>query len=260
MIKRYARCMSVLAVVVVVMAFSVPVSAFEVGVIGYYEFPEFSGTLRVDQGGVAGTELDAEDDLGMSNESYPSVEAFFGVGSHHVRVKYTQADYSGENTIQRNITYNGQAYASGTFVESELNFTMIDVEYQYDLIDLENILAGFSVGLVGKVKYIDGETRLRATGAGLDEQETFSAPIPMVGASLHVGLLADILEARAKVAGMAYSDSTFYEGMAEVTLTPFPFLDIHGGYRYMKLDLDDFSDVYADVEFKGPYAGITVGF
>jgi len=260
MIKRYASCTRILAAMVLVLALSMPVAAFEVGVVGYYEFPEFTGTLRVDQGGVVGTDIDVEDELNMGDESYPAVEAFFGMGSHHVRVKYTKADYSGENNIPRTINYKGQTYLSGTFVESELNFTMIDAEYQYDLIDLENILAGFSVGLIGKIKYIDGETRLRATSAGLDESETFTAPIPMVGVGLHVGILADILEARAKAAGIAYSDSTFYEGMAEVTVTPFPFIDIHGGYRYMKLDLDDFSDIYADVEFKGPYAGITVGF
>jgi len=101
---------------------------------------------------------------------------------------------------------------------------------------------------------------LRDTSLSLDESETFKAPIPMIGLGMHVGILADILEVRAKATGIGYSGNTFYEGLADVSLTPFPFLDIHGGYRIMKLEVDDISDVYADLEFKGPYVGLTISF
>lgn len=244
--------------VVFFLSFAVSAQAFEVGARGYYWWPDFSADLRVDDGSTEGTTIDAEDDLGMDDESYPSIEVFAGIGKHHISVMYTKADYSGDENLERNIVFNGRNYTVGTNVESDLEFTMIDAEYQYDIIDLENILAGFSIGIIGKIKYIEGDASLK--GGGYDESESFKAPIPMLGLGVHVGILADILEARAKVAGMGYSGSTFYEGQADISLTPFPFLDIYAGYKIMKLDVDDISDVYADIEFKGPYVGLAVSF
>ncbi len=256
--KRNLSIAGTLAIFIFLLGFVVSTHAFEIGARGYYWFPKFSGDIRVDKNGVTGTYINVEDDLGVGDESYPSVEVFAGIGNHHISLMYTKADYSGENNINRDIYFNGELYTATTFVQSDLEFTMIDLEYQYDLLDLENVLAGFSLGVIGKIKYLEGETRLR--GGGYDESETFKAPIPMVGLAMHMGILADILEARVRVAGMGYSGNKFYEGLADVSLTPFPFLDIHGGYKYMKFEVDDISDVYTDIEFKGPYVGLTISF
>ncbi len=250
-----------LAVVMVFLIFSASAQALEFGARGYWWLPELSGDLRVDRNGVVGTNINAKNDLGIGDESYPSVEAFAGAGRHHISLMYTKADYSGEKSLTRTVNFMGKVYAIGNVVQSDLTFTMLDLEYQYDIIDLENILAGLSLGIIGKVKYIEGEARLRASSLEFDEREYFKAPVPMVGLALHVGILADILEARVKGTGIGYSSgNTFYEGLAEVSFTPFPFLDIHGGYRVMKLEVDNISDVYADIEFKGPYVGLTIGF
>ena len=249
-----------LAVFIFLLTFSVSVQAFELGARGYYWFPKLSGDVRVDKNGVTGTYIDVENDLDISDESYPSVEVFLGVGKHHISLMYTDADYSGENNISRDIYFNGKLYTDTTFVASNLKFTMIDLEYQYDFLDLENVLAGFSLGIIAKVKYIEGETILKAASLGLDESETFTVPVPMLGLAMHMGILVDILEARVRVAGTGYSGNKFYEGLADVSLTPFPFLDVHGGYKYMKFEVDDISDVYTDIEFAGPYIGLTLSF
>ena len=256
--ERKCETFGVIIAVVFFLSCAVSAQAFEVGARGYYWWPDFSADLRVDNDSTKGTTIDAEDDLGMDDESYPSVEVFGGVGNHHISVMYTKADYSGDKDISRNIVFNGRNYTIGTNVKSDLEFTMIDVEYQYDVVDLENVLAGFSIGIIGKIKYLEGEASLK--GGGFDESESFEAPIPMLGLGVHVGILADILEARAKIAGIGYSGNKFYEGQADISLTPFPFLDIYAGYKIMKLDVDDISDVYADIEFKGPYVGLAVSF
>ena len=87
---------------------------------------------------------------------------------------------------------------------------MIDLEYQYKLLNIKNILAGLSVGIIAKVKYFDGEARLRSS-LGYDTQKDFHVPVPMVGVAAKIGLIANILEARAKIAGMGYSDNYIYE-------------------------------------------------
>jgi len=238
---------------------ALPASAVEIGARALYWFPSLKGDMKVNANGVTGTQFSLKDDLGMDNKNIPSVEAYVGGGRHHASLMYSQVDFSGSNVLTRNIVFNGQTYAAGSNVDSDLKLKMLDLEYQYDLVNLENILAGFSVGVIGKVKYLDGEARLFSSAAG-EKKETFGIPIPMVGVGVHAGLLANVLEARAKFTGIGYSGNVFYDALAEISWTPFSFLDIHGGYRYMKLKVDDVSDVFADVELSGPYVGLSIGF
>ena len=134
---------------------------------------------------------------------------------------------------------------------------MIDIAYQYDFLDLENILAGFSLGVVLQAKYIDGEVSLKTDGIG--EKEEFTLPIPMVGINLHLGILADILEARLRGAAIDYSGNNIYELMADISWKPFPFIDIHGGLKRFVVDIDE-DDVILDYSMSGPYAAITISF
>jgi hypothetical protein len=81
----------------------------------------------------------------------------------------------------------------------------------------------------------------------------------MVGANFHVGILKDLLEARVLVTGMEYSDNKIFDGQAEISLTPFPFLDIHAGYRFLNIDVDE-DDVKLDFENPGLYMALTLSF
>lgn len=167
-------------------------------------------------------------------------------------------ELSGDKNIEKDIVFAGDTYHVHDDVESELTTSMIDLEYQYKFLNLENILAGFSLGLIGKIKYLDGEASIRSSAN--NDQQDFQIPVPMLGLGVNVGILADILEARAKVAGMGYDSSFVYDAMAEVSVTPFPFLDITGGYRIMSLKIDDIDDIYTKLDFYGPYVGLSISF
>ena len=229
--------------------------ALEFGVRGYYWFPSVSGDIAVGSGGTAGTKLSIENDLNIDDENLPSVEAFVGLGKHHLSLMYTPLDYSGDAVFSTPVSFQGKNYIGA--VHSELNATMLDLDYQYDLINLENFLAGFSVGAILKFKYLDGDVKMDSSG--VSSKETFTFPLPMVGVGAHVGILAKLLEARAKFSAMGYSGNHIYEGLAELSLTPFPFLDIQGGYRFMKVKYDE-DDVFIDADFSGPYVGLTFSF
>ena len=232
-------------------------SAFEIGARGYYWFPSLDGKLKVDEAGIIGTTIDFENDLAIEDEDYPSVEAFVGAGRHHLDLGYTKIDYSGSNVLTRTIVFDGQTYSIGDLVSSSIEYKMIDFHYQYDFIDLENALAGFSLGGVLQVKYLDGEVSLKTTG--LDEKEDFTLPIPMVGLNLHIGIIADILEARVRGTIMTYSGDSMYELMADLSFTPLPFIDIHGGYKTFVIDVEE-EDALLDYDMSGPYAAITISF
>lgn len=245
-----------LSLLLAVLLVPVSSSAFEVGARGYYWFPSLDGTVKVEESGI-GTTIDFDKDLGIDDENYPSVEAFIGLGNHHLSLAYTEVDYSGKERLTRTIEFAGETYSVGDVVTSSLEYSMIDLHYQYDLLDLENILAGFSLGGVLHVKYFDGDIGLKTTG--IDETEELALPIPMVGVNLHVGILADILEARLRGTAIGYSGNSIYEIMADISFTPFPFMDIHGGYKTFVIDIDE-DDVLFDYDTSGPYVALTVSF
>jgi outer membrane protein len=238
----------------VLMGMSIPVMAFEVGVRGYYWFPGLSGDIRVDGNGVTGTTLDLETDLGMEDQSYPVIEIFGGLGNHHFSFSYYSADYEGSNP-DADFDFNGLPFTG--LINSRLEYDVYDFMYQYDLLDMENILAGFSLGLVGKVKLFDGNVSIQSST--LSTNHDFSVPIPMLGLNLHMGILADILEARLLVTGIGYSDGTIFDSQADISFTPFPFLDISGGYRLFAIDIDT-DDLQADYNTSGPYVALTISF
>lgn len=239
--------------------FAMPAGAFEIGARGLYWFPSFKADIKVDDSGLTGDILNLKDTLGVKDESYPSFEIFIGHGNHHVNVAYTPIAYSGSAVLAQKITFNGQTFAAGSQVDTNLDLRMFDLEYRYSLFNTENVLAGFSLNLIGQIKYIDGEAKINAPATQKGSDFTFQAPIPMLGLGFHVGLLHDLLEARAKVTGIGYSGSYFYEALADLSFTPFPFLDIHAGYKAIRLKID-YSDLFLDSEFAGPYVGLTVSF
>ena len=223
-----------------------------------YWIPTFKGDLRVGNNVDPGTEINLKDDLGISNDNIPGAEAYFELGNHEISLAYSRVNLSGAKNIDKEIKFNGNTYNVSDYVESELKTSMIDLEYQYKLINFNYILAGLSLGIIAKVKYFDGDVRIHSSVS--DTQKDIHVPIPMIGVGAKIGLLANILEARAKVTGMGYSNSFFYDGLADISFTPFPFLNIHGGYRAMSVKIDNISDIYVKMDFYGPYVGLAVSF
>jgi hypothetical protein len=243
---------------VAVFGMAMPVQAFEVGVRGYYWFPGLDGDLTVDDG-IPGTKIDLESDLDIDEETYPVIEAFVGLGNHHLSLSYHNADYSGTNTLSKDITFSGETFTAGTLVSSSLEYDVYDFMYRYDLLDLENVLAGLSLGIVARVEVFDVDVELESSLPPERESESFTAPIPGLGLNLHVGILADILEGRVLLTGIGYSNGTMLDGQADISLTPFPFVDIHGGYRILLVDVDE-DDVELDYDTSGPYVAVTLSF
>lgn len=58
---------------------------------------------------------------------------------------------------------------------------------------------------------------------------------------------------------MGYFGNYVYEALADLSVAPFPFVDIHGGYRIIKFKVDSISDVTTDTTFQGPFVALTIG-
>jgi len=235
--------------------------AFELGARAFVWFPDLKTIdIQTTVSGLQGSDIDAKDMLGIGNKATFAVEAYGGVGRHHLSLMFTPFGYSDSAVLAAALNYNGVTYNAGTPVQSDLSYSMFDLKYQYDFIDMENILAGFSLAGIAQVKYSTGSFKLNAAGTGFDQKKSFDSVLPMLGVGTHIGLLANLLELRAQVTGGGYDSGNYaYEAMAELSVTPFPFLDIHAGYKMMKLKMD-VNDYIMDSFYTGPYVGLAVGF
>lgn len=242
--------MKVKALVVAVPLLLAPLSAHavvELGAKGAYWFPKLSGDLEI--GDIRG---DVKDELGFSNENVPMGEVFFRAGSHHLTLGAARFDYSGK---------------TAELGKTSLEYTMIDLAYQWDLINLDNKLGGFSLGPILAVKYVEGDLEAEVDDGELIHvraKENFKAPLPMVGLGAHVGILANYVEARARGVGMSYRGSSILDLSAELAFHPIPFVELTGGYRYIAVDVkgEDLTggegDLRLDFTQSGPYLGLLV--
>jgi outer membrane protein len=253
------RRILILAAVMSLLA-AVPANALvdgEVGARAMFWFPDLSGDVQTDVSGVQGTRFDIKDDLNVGDENFPSGEAFVRFGRLHFRVGYTPVKFDGNKQLTRQIVFNNQTFNVNDNVVSQLDLKMIDGEVQFDLLRPDIAVVGFNLGLILKVKYVDGTVELRSTAA--TETRDFKAPIPMVGVAAGVGLIKDMLRADARVTGISYSGNHLFEGDVYASFSPLPFVAIQGGYRLIDLKIDE-DDIEATLKLKGPYLGAQLSF
>ena len=227
--------------------------AFEVGARAAYWVPALSGEVRLD-GALPGTRVDLTDDLGITDENFFFGDAWVWLGDHHLTLSATRIDYSGSGTLS-GVVFGDVVFSGRT--DTSIEYTVIDLTYRYDLVDLENVLAGLSLGPEIQVKYLDGEVRMEA--AGEEESRSFQIPVPMAGLGGHVGILADLLEARARVALIALRGDRAWEAAAEIAFSPLPFVDVTAGYRHFDIDVEE-GDLLLSYTQSGPYVGLGIVF
>ena len=247
---------SILAVIGTVL----PAQAFEAGVRGYYWFTSISGDVKLEGGSLDGTKLNLKDDLDIDDESYAVGEAFLGFGNHHLTFSFYRADYKGTATLTKDINVGGDIYPVGDRIKSKLEYDVFDLTYQYDLLDLENVLAGFSLGLLGRVRVYDLQLKVSSETLDQSAKEDYTVPLPLLGLNLHFGILADLLEARILASGIGYWDGYMVDGLAELSFTPIPFVDIFGGYRTFFIKVDINNNLELDYDTSGFYAGVQISF
>jgi len=230
-------------------------SGFEVGVRGAYWFPKLTGNAQTDVTG--DTRFDFKDTLGVGDENLPFGEAFVRFGSTTLRVGYAQVNFDGEKELTQTVVFNGTTFSATDNVISALDMKMLDGEVQFDFLRPDVGVAGFNIGLLLKVKYVDGKVELR--NSTTTETKDFQAPIPMIGAAAGVGFLKDMVRVDARAAGIAYSGNHLYDADAYASFGPLPFVRIQGGYRYIDLKIDQ-DGTLASFKLRGPYLGAQISF
>ena len=254
--RRILQVVTVTAGVLLMAGSAFAAPGFEVGVRGAYWFPKLTGSAQTNATG--DTRFDFKDTLGVNDENIPFGEAFLRIGNTTLRVGYTQLTFDGDKELTQTVVFNGTTFTATDNVISRLDMKMLDGEVQFDFLRPNVGVASVNLGVLLKVKYVDGEVELRSVSQGAVIKD-FKAPIPMVGAAAGVGFLKDMVRVDARAAGIVYSGNHLYDADAYASFAPLPFVRIQGGYRYIDLEIDK-DGTLASFKLKGPYLGAQVSF
>ena len=224
--------------------------------IGYYEHNP-SGTIQYQ-----GDSIDLKDDFKWKKES----DIFAKLYIEHpipllpnIKLGYSSFGHSGSGLLNNNITFGHQTYTSTTKIDSTFNLDMYDLTLYYELVDI-----GFDLDLGLNVRYIDGS--VSAVGVGgtppkpINESTSFSVPVPMIYAKARVPIPATDIALQVEGNYISYSGNQFYDLEAGVRYTFALGLGVEGGYKTMKLKLDDIDDLSLDSTFSGAYAKLVWDF
>ncbi len=214
---------------------------------------EFAGN----DGGV-GTRIDMEDDLDFDDSEEFMVEAALQLGDFRLSAAYMPIEFSGSDTLTRNINFNGRLIPAGADADSDVDIDLYDVGLTWYLLNFDDLPARIQIGPEIAVKVADADLSIASQTAGVSESVSVTAPIPTIGLRARVAF-ADFLGVSGRVGYVEYSDNSFLDADVQVEFSPLPMVGVFGGYRYFDLQVDE-DDVYLDTRFAGPYGGVFVRF
>lgn len=180
----------------------------------------------------------------------------------NIKISSTVLDTDGQTLItEADFSFGDISYPVNTTVDTVFDVNYIDYTFYYEILD--NDLVTFDVGITARD--IDGSISVTDDIGVLSiSEENFSAIVPMLYGSTIIGLPFTGFNVFAQGNYTGYDDSSIYDFQAGVSYAVLDNLavdlNVELGYKVVKMEIEDIDDVYADMEFKGIYAGATVHF
>jgi hypothetical protein len=228
---------------------------FRASLGGY--LPTTSTTLRVDDpDGVNGTKISAEDDLGLDDrETLPWLDMRIRLSRRNlIDITYYDLSRSGAQTLQFDITFEGETYTASTEVDSFFNSKIWRIAYGYSFMKDNKRELGLLFGL----HVTDIEVGINETTGGQSSRAEGTAPLPSFGIQGSVELPKRWrFRGWGQVFALDFED--FKGSLVNVTATvehdTFKHVGFGFGWSYFGFDLEaDASDLDGefDYNFGGP--------
>lgn len=200
--------------------------------------------LRVDQSPtLPGTEVDAEDDLGLDDSTLmPQAELTLLPGKHHlIRLSGLSTRRNAQKIIDKEIFFDDEVYEPGERVDSELNLTLFGMTYGYRFLvrDRAELTATFGV----QIAAVEANALVRSRV--LRESESGVAPLPMLGVEGRYDF-NDRWSAEGRLQYLSVNikdvDGSILDARTAVTWRMNPYLVFGFGYRTFSIDIDSRSE------------------
>jgi hypothetical protein len=139
--------------------------------------------LRVDPTSASpGTELSAEDDLGLDDEvNQARVELLFRLRQRNrIRMDFFSLDRNGTEVLEEEVIFGDEVFEVGDVVVSELDYRMLTFTYTYSFLRNERIELGGGLG----IHLIETEARGAVPADFQREEESQGGALPSVALDL----------------------------------------------------------------------------
>ena len=224
--------------------------------LGYLSL-DADGTFAANDG-IVGTEIDFDNDLNFDDSENVYAQAALQFGRLRISAEYLPLDFSGNNTITRNITFGGLTFPAGTNVSSDVEMNVFDFAMAFHLIDVDDGPLRVQLGPEVAVKIADVDLSFRDTASGTVESVSATVPVPTIGARGRIAF-SDYAGVVGRIGYLEVSGNSVLDADIQLEFSPLPLLGIFAGYRYIDVDVDE-SDVIVNSTFSGPYAGVLARF
>lgn len=196
--------------------------------------------LRVDESlTLPGTEVDAEDDLGLDDSALmPQAELTLLPGKHHlIRLSGLSSRRAAQKIIEKEIFFDDEVYEPGERVDSELNLTLFGLTYGYRFLvrDRAELTATFGI----QIANVEANAVVRSRV--LRESESGVAPLPLLGVEGRYDF-NDRWSAEGRLQYLSVDiedvDGSILDARTAVTWRMNPYLVFGLGYRTFSIDID----------------------
>lgn len=149
-------------------------------------FPGIETKINVSRPGQPGTDIDAENDLGMDDtDTLPAIYAGWRISPRWVLTgEYYALEREGSRTLGRTIEFDGATYPVGVSVDSRIASDVYRATIGYSFIHNDRSELGASIGLHATDFDIEltGEAQIGpAVRQVVTRNRTFLAPMPTIG-------------------------------------------------------------------------------
>lgn len=233
--------------------------AFSDTVLGIYAG---GGTWNADFSGEIGdvNQLGADlEDLGLQDQG----NNYYFVALEHpiplipnIRIQSTDISMSETSTLTQGFTLNGTTYSVSDDVVSDIDFSHIDATLYYEILDN---WVNLDLGLTARK--FDGYIDVRSTTQSASQDLDFTIPMLYGKAQFNLPLTGFFLAAGGNYAGYSGSDITDLQAslgyQSDGLLLDF---GLEVGMRSFSIQLDDVSDLDANMDLEGPFASLYLHF
>ncbi len=227
---------------------------------GHYWTPELSGEGRFENNDGQGTDVHFKDDLGFSNEDFPTGRLSLNLGrNHRLRAGYTRIGYDGDNEITQDVIFAGRRFESDSELSTDFDMQYVQLGWTWQFFNL--LRRRFRLGTMLDIKGLDVKTKMEGTvnGQSKTEKADFQLPFPTFGLAANlrpIGMI-DVYAEGAAISAGKYG--WFGDGEIGVRFSPVHTFSIIAGYRALVFDFE-YEDNFLDMQIHGPFAGLSLNF
>ncbi len=142
--------------------------------------PSVSGQVSSEQFGEPGTLIDFNSDLAFAKTRFNDVRVVLRASRRNkFRLEYTPITYTSQTTLPRTVVFNNIAFPISLPIESNFQWKVWRVGYEYDALSFDRWYAGFFL----EARYTQFRTSLTSKSSSLDAYEytEAKAPLPAIG-------------------------------------------------------------------------------